>query len=151
MITVQDWAQIRYLHGSEQLSIRAIASRLGLSRETVSRAVSSSSPPKYSRVSGPSAFDAFESQVRALLAQFPAMPASVLAERVGWSGSASWFRKKVALLRVDRLPGLCGVPPHCRMRLTSRRFATTWLQDWVSEPRRPCLRTRLAQESDYCA
>jgi hypothetical protein len=101
VITVHDWAQIRYLHGSEGLSIRAIASRLGLSRDTVSRAVKSTSPPKYSRVSGPSAFDPFESQVRGLLARFPTMPASVLAERVGWPGSPWWFRKKVARLRVD--------------------------------------------------
>ena len=41
---MQDWAQIRYLRGSEGLSIRAIAARLGLSRDTVSRAVASSSP-----------------------------------------------------------------------------------------------------------
>jgi hypothetical protein len=101
VITVHDWAQIRYLHGGEGLSIRAIASRLGLSRDTVSRAVKSSSPPRYSRVSGPSAFDAFEARVRQLLAEFPAMPASVIAERVGWPGSPSWFRKKVARLRVD--------------------------------------------------
>jgi transposase len=101
VITVHDWAQIRYLHGSEGLSIRAIASRLGLSRDTVSRAVRSSSPPKYSRVGGPSAFDPFEARVRQLLAEFPTMPASVIAERVGWLGSPSWFRKKVARLRVD--------------------------------------------------
>jgi hypothetical protein len=101
---VQDWAQIRYLHGSEQLSVRAIATRLGLSRDTVSRAVNSRLAPKYSRVSGPSAFDPFESQVRQLLAEFPAMPATVLAERVGWTGSTSWFRKKVAGLRVEYAP-----------------------------------------------
>jgi AcrR family transcriptional regulator len=101
VITVQDWAQIRYLHGSEGMSIRAIASRLGLSRDTVSRAVKSESPPKYERVRGPSAFDLFEGHVRQLLAEFPAMPASVIAERVGWAGSPSWFRKKVALLRVE--------------------------------------------------
>jgi hypothetical protein len=104
VITVQDWAQIRYLHGGEGLSIRAIAARLGLSRDTVARAVRSSSPPKYSRVSGPSAFDPFEAHVRQLLAEFPAMPASVLAERVGWLGSPSWFRKKVARLRVEYAP-----------------------------------------------
>jgi hypothetical protein len=104
VITVQDWAQIRYLYGSEGMSVRAIAARLGLSRDTVSRAVKSSSPPKYVRVSGPSAFDPFEGHVRQLLAQFPAMPASVIAERVGWPGSASWFRKKVAALRVEYVP-----------------------------------------------
>jgi hypothetical protein len=36
-----------------------------------------------------------------LLAEFPTMPATVIAERVGWPGSASWFRKKVAVLRID--------------------------------------------------
>jgi hypothetical protein len=104
VITVQDWAQIRYLHGSEGLSIRAVAARLGLSRDTVSRAVASSLPPRYSRVSGPSTFDAFEAHVRQLLAEFPTMPATVLAERVGWRGSQSWFRKKVARLRVEYAP-----------------------------------------------
>jgi DNA-binding NarL/FixJ family response regulator len=47
------------LDGGEGLSIRAIAARLALSRETVARAVKSSSPPKYSRMRGPSAFDPF--------------------------------------------------------------------------------------------
>ncbi|OLT04987.1 transposase [Kocuria sp. CNJ-770] len=32
------------------------------------------------------------------------MPASVLAERVEWTGSASWFRKRVAVLRPEYLP-----------------------------------------------
>ncbi|MGH3343268.1 MAG: hypothetical protein ACRDPK_10365 [Carbonactinosporaceae bacterium] len=104
MITVQDWAQIRYLHGSEGLSIGAIAAWLGLSRDTVSRAVRSSSPPKYSRVVGPSVFDPFEAHVRQLLAEFPTMPAMVIAECVGWPGSPSWFRKKVARLRVEYAP-----------------------------------------------
>lgn len=104
VIRVQDWAQIRYLHGSEGLSIRAIAARMGLSRDTVSRAVKSDAPPKYQRVSGPSAFDQFEPAVRALLKEFPSMPTSVIAERVGWQGSASWFRKKVAGLRTEYAP-----------------------------------------------
>jgi hypothetical protein len=104
VITVQDWAQVRYLHGSEGMSIRAIAARLGLSRDTVARAVASSSPPRYSRVLGPSAFDSFEGHVRQLLAEFPPMPATVIAERVGWPGSQSWFRKKVAAVRVEYAP-----------------------------------------------
>ncbi len=32
------------------------------------------------------------------------MPATVIAERVGWDGSPSWFRKQVACLRVDYAP-----------------------------------------------
>jgi len=42
--------------------------------------------------------------VRELLAGFPLMPASVLAERVGWAGSRSWFRKRVAGLRMEYAP-----------------------------------------------
>lgn len=86
------------------MSVRAIASRLGLARDTVSRALSSEGPPTYVRGPVPSAFDLFEAQVRVLLAEFPLMPATVLAERVGWLGSPSWFRKRVALLRHELTP-----------------------------------------------
>ena len=86
------------------MSVRAIASRLGVARDTVSRALASDGPPAYARRPVPSAFDAFEPRVRVLLAEFPLMPATVLAERVGWAGSPSWFRKRVALLRPELTP-----------------------------------------------
>ena len=104
MITLKDWAEIRHLHASEGMSIRAIAARLELSRDTVARAVTSDGPPKYVRQPVASAFDAVEGRVRGLLEEFPQMPATVLAERVGWEGSPSWFRKKVALLRPEHAP-----------------------------------------------
>lgn len=104
MITVNDWAEIRHLHGSEGLSIRAIASRLGVARNTVVRALESDGPPTYSRSPVVSALDAFDAPVRQLLAQFPSMPATVIGERVGWQGSPSWLRKRVALLRPEYAP-----------------------------------------------
>jgi hypothetical protein len=104
VITLQDWAEVRHLHLSEGLSVRAIAKRLGIARETVVRAVASGGPPTYQRVRGSSSFDVLESTIRGLLSQFPTMPASVLAQRVGWSGSPSWFRKKIALLRPEYAP-----------------------------------------------
>lgn len=79
-----------------------IAERLGISRNTVARAVASSEPPKYERAPvEASSFTPFEDRVRALLAEFPELPATVLAERVGWSGSSSWFRENVARLRPE--------------------------------------------------
>lgn len=104
MINLQEWAEIRHLHVSEGLSARAISKRLGLARDTVSRALASTTPPGYQRRPGASAFDSFEAEVRLLLVSFPQMPASVIAERVGWTGSPSWFRKRVALVRPELVP-----------------------------------------------
>ena len=80
-----------------------IAERLGISRNTVTRAVKSTEPPKYERAPVvETSFTPFESRVRALLMDTPDMPATVLAERVGWQGSSSWFRENVARLRPEQ-------------------------------------------------
>lgn len=84
--------------------MRAIAKQLGLSRVTVTRAVQAAGPLQYHRRPSPSAFDEYEHDVRRLLQVAPSMPASVIAERVGWTGSSSWFRKKVAQLKPDLAP-----------------------------------------------
>ena len=79
-----------------------IAERLGISRNTVSNAVASTAPPKYSRSPVEvTSFTPFEERVVALLTEFPEMPATVIAERVGWSGAPSWFRENVARLRPE--------------------------------------------------
>jgi hypothetical protein len=64
-----------------------IAQRLGMSRTTVIKAVSSHGPPRYERSPGPTSFTVFEARVRALLRDLPDMPATVLAERCWPSGS----------------------------------------------------------------
>ena len=74
---------------------------IGVSRGTVDRALSADRSPTYQRESTGSSFDAFQAQVRVLLAATPRMPAATIAERVGWSGSASSFRAKVAALRPE--------------------------------------------------
>ena len=101
---MEDWAEIRRLHLSEGMSMRAIAKHRGIARATVARAVAAQSPPRYVRDPQPSRFEVFEPRVRELLREFPAMSATVLAERVGWDGSPSWFRKQVASLRPDYAP-----------------------------------------------
>ena len=88
---------------AEGLPKTRIAERLGISRNTVTMAVNSTEPPRYERAPvEATSFTPFEERVRALLAEFPEMPATVLAERVGWSGSPSWFRENVARLRPEQ-------------------------------------------------
>ena len=81
-----------------------IARKLGISRTTVLKAIASESPPKYARRPGPTSFTPYEARVRGLLAETPEMPATVLAERVGWTGSIRWFRDNVNRVRVDHRP-----------------------------------------------
>jgi transposase len=104
VITLEDWALIRRLHLSEGISKAQIARDLKISRNTVAKAVDSADPPAYSRTPVVTSFDPFEQQVRQLLDATPSMPATVLAERVGWSGSATWFRQNVAAIRPDYAP-----------------------------------------------
>lgn len=84
--------------------MRSIASRLGISRNTVAKAVQAADPPKYERTPQESAIKAVEPKIRALLKDNPRLPATVLAERVGWSGSPAWFRENVARIRPEYAP-----------------------------------------------
>lgn len=96
---MEDWAEIRRLHRSEGLGIKTIARRLGVARNTVRAALVAHEPPKYERRAAGSSVDVFEPAIRSLLAQFPDMPATVIAERVGWMGASSVLRARVAVLR----------------------------------------------------
>ncbi|MFC5149910.1 Mu transposase domain-containing protein [Streptomyces aureoversilis] len=99
MISVEDWAEIRRLHRAEKMPVRAIARKLGISRNTVRRAVASDAPPKYQRAAKGSIVDAVEPQIRELLEQWPDMPATVIAERIGWSRSLTVLKGRVRELR----------------------------------------------------
>jgi len=103
VITLEDWALIRRL-AAEGVPKAQIAQRFGISRTTVIKAVNSGSPPRYERAPGPTSFTVFEPRVRALLKETPDMPATVLAERVGWTGSIRWFRDNVKRLRPEHRP-----------------------------------------------
>jgi transposase len=105
VITVEDWAEIRRLYRSEKLSQAAIARQLGLSRNTVAKALRSESPPRYERAPVvTSGWAQVEPAVRALLGQYPSLPATVIAERVGWAGGHSWFGENVARIRPEFAP-----------------------------------------------
>jgi transposase len=103
-MTVEDWAEIRRLHRSEEMPIKAIVRQLGVSRNAVRRALAADAPPKYVRPAKGSAVDVVEPQIRALLAQWPTMPATVIAERIGWQRSLTVLKDRVRQLRPQYLP-----------------------------------------------
>lgn len=83
---------------------RQVARDLGIGRSTVERALASDRPPKYERPAVATSFTPFEPFVRQLLKDHPDMPATVIAERVGWTGSITWFRDNVRQLRPEHRP-----------------------------------------------
>jgi transposase len=101
---VEDWAEIRRLHRAEGMPIKAIARRLGVGRNTVRRALGADEPPKYQRAAKGSIVDEVEAQVRELLAGWPTMPATVIAERIGWTRSLTVLKDRVRELRPLYLP-----------------------------------------------
>ena len=104
MLSVEDWAEIRRLHRAEGLPIKVIARVLGVSRNTVRAALASDAAPKYEREPAGSIVDAVEPRVRELLKAYPTMPATVIAERIGWTRSIRVLSGRVAELRPVYLP-----------------------------------------------
>jgi transposase len=104
VITVEDWAEIRRLHRAEKMPIKAIVRMLGVSKNTVRRALRSGEPPRYERQGPGSVVDAAEPRIRLLLKDYPTMPATVIAERIGWANSITVLRDRVRELRPAYLP-----------------------------------------------
>jgi transposase len=104
VLCVEDWAEIRRLHRAEKMPIKVIARVLGCSKNTVKAALAADRPPKYSRGPSVSIVDEVEPQIRELLAACPTMPATVIAERIGWERSIRTLSGRVAQLRPVYLP-----------------------------------------------
>ena len=99
MIDVEDWAEIRRLHRAERMGIKAIARRLGVARNTVREALRATEPPRYQRTPTGSLVDAAEPAIRELLGEFPSMPTTVIAERIGWDHGMTILKERVRELR----------------------------------------------------
>src|SRR5260370_1398263 len=73
-------------------------------RERGAGALGSDRPHKYGRTRKGSFVDAAEPRIRELLRAYPTMPATVIAERIGWDRSVRVLRDRVAGLRPAYLP-----------------------------------------------
>jgi transposase len=104
VLSVEDWAEIRRLHRAEQMPIKQIARMMGVSKNTVKRALAADGPPRYERMPRGSIVDGVEPRIRELLAAWPTMPATVIAERVGWTRGLTVLKDRVRELRPVYLP-----------------------------------------------
>ena len=104
MLTVENWADIRRLRRGEGMPIKVIARAIGCSKNTVKAALRSDGPPEYARPARGSVVDEVEPRIRELLRAWPTMPATVVAERIGWEYSIRTLRDRVSDLRPVYLP-----------------------------------------------
>jgi transposase len=102
MISVENWAEIRRLHKVEEMSKRAIARRLGIHRDTVTRALTCEEPSRYQRSPSGSMLDPYKPKIHALLAENPKLTGVRILEIIqgeGYPGKISILRDFVREIR----------------------------------------------------
>src|SRR6266540_630426 len=80
VLSVEDWAEIRWLRRAEGMPIKQVARVVGVSKNTVKRAPAADGPLRYQRPPRGSVVDAAEPRIRELLAAW--LSIRVLRDRV---------------------------------------------------------------------
>ncbi len=89
MLVVERWAELRRLHFVGQVSIKELARRFDVDRNTVRRALRSAEPPRYERRPPPSKLDTFKDEIHRLLRDDSRLPNIRIAELIaplGYTG-----------------------------------------------------------------
>jgi len=130
MISVEDWAEIRRLYKVERMSKRAIAHRLGVHRNTVTRALEADEPPEYERAPRGSVLDPYKAKIHALLAENPKLRGVRIFEIIeaeGYPGQVSILRDFLRQVRPRYNPP----PVYIRMDYPPGQYAQV---DWGEMP-----------------
>jgi len=102
VVGVEQWAEIRRLYFVEERSKRAISAMLGVHRDTVTRAVTGSQPPRYVRAPAGSKLDPFKDWICEQLQADPSIQSQRLREmasEIGYEGGKSIFDDYVREVR----------------------------------------------------
>ena len=90
MVDVERWAELRREHFVRRVSIKELARRYGIDRNTVRRALRADEPPRYRRPARPSKLDPFKDEIHELLrtdAKLTGVRVRELIEPLGFEGS----------------------------------------------------------------
>lgn len=101
MYPVHDWAEVHRLR-REGLSKTVISERLGMSRTTVRRLASMSTPPRYERSTSASLLDPFKGEIASMLDQDAKVATTVVIERLrrgGYAGGITILKDHLAKVR----------------------------------------------------
>jgi transposase len=109
VLEVERWAELRREHFVRGVSIKELARRYGIDRNTVRRALRSDRPPRYERPARPSKLDPFREEIHALLRGDPKLTGvrvRELIEPLGFDGSKTivddYLREVRPLFRRER-------------------------------------------------
>ncbi|HEY1135072.1 MAG TPA: AAA family ATPase, partial [Nocardioides sp.] len=97
-MNTDEWRQVQELHAGGE-SIRGIAARLGMSRNTVRRALATDTAPTDRRATRGSYFEDHAEEIRRALRAHPTASVPQLAEKLDWPLSESALAKYVARVR----------------------------------------------------
>ncbi|MGW0039149.1 ATP-binding protein [Gordonia sp. NPDC003376] len=99
-MNADEWSEIRRCH-AEGESIKGIAERLAMSRNTVRRALALSAPPEDHRRRRGSVTDDVDTRIRDLLADSPDMSIADIGRRLQWKHSRTVLARRVRAIREE--------------------------------------------------
>jgi transposase len=88
LLDVEGWAELRRDHFVRGVSIKELARRTGMSRNTIRAALRASAPPNYQRPPAPSKLDPFKDEVHRLLKADPLLTGQRIRELIAPLGYA---------------------------------------------------------------
>jgi transposase len=86
LVGVERWAELRREHFVRGVSIKELARRTGLSRNTIRAALRAAEPPRYARAPGGSKLDPFKDEIHRLLHDEPDLPGQRVRELIAQLG-----------------------------------------------------------------
>lgn len=105
-MNADEWTEIRRCR-AEGESIKGIAERLGMSRNTVRRALSLSVPPDDHRRRRGSVVDDVDARIRELIVDSPEVSIAEIARRLQWDRSRTLLARRVRTIREEIGDALC--------------------------------------------